>query len=172
MEALKFLRPVRLAPFTGVRWPAPGEWLEAGGDSVELCGPGIHALLPEVLPIWIAEELWRVDLDGAQELAPGIVVASRGRLLAPIEEWNDETAREFARACATHVREGAIGRAAEYAADATASAEEATADASTTTVAYMAAHAAEATSPGGFASERAWQARWLVERLGLESATA
>jgi hypothetical protein len=169
MEAFKFLRPGRVAPFTGVRWPAAGDWLEAE-QPVELCRSGVHALLPEALPVWIAEELWRVELDGAEELVPGILVGSRGRLLARVEDWNDATAREFARACAAHVQVGTAGRAAEYAGDAATSAETATADASATTVAYMAAHAAEAASPGSFAEERSWQARWLAGRLALDAA--
>ena len=36
-------------------------------------------------------------VDGARELAPGIMVASRGRLLGRVEAWNDQTAREFAQ---------------------------------------------------------------------------
>jgi hypothetical protein len=166
MHALKFLRPGRVAPFANVTWPEPGEWLDADGPP-DLCRAGVHAILPDVLAPWIAEELWRVELDGAEALAPGILVASRGRLVSPVEEWNDETAREFARACAAHVQEGATGRAAEYAADARASAEEAAADFTATTVGYMAAHAAEAIRAGGFTAERAWQSRWLAERLGV-----
>jgi hypothetical protein len=166
MEALKFLRPGRVAPFSRVTWPEPGAWLESEGP-LELCRRGVHALLPDVLATWIAEELWRVELDGGEALAPGIVVAPRGRLVSRVEEWNDETAREFARACAAHVREGATGRAVEYAADASASAEEAVADYTATTAGYMAAHAAEAMTPGGFASERVWQSRWLADRLGV-----
>jgi hypothetical protein len=166
MEALKTLRPGRVAPFTRVAWPEPGTWLDADGP-VSLCRSGVHALLPEVLPMWIAEELWRVEVADAENLAPGIVAGSRGRLLARVEAWNDETAREFARACANRVREGLSGRAAERAAMAVASAEEAVAGPSTTTVTYMAAHAAEAAAPGGYAAEREWQARWLAERLGL-----
>lgn len=168
MEALKFLRPGRVGPFSGAAWPEPGEWLEAE-EQPELCRAGVHALLPEVLARWVGEELWRVELGGEQTVARGVVVAPRGRLLSRVEDWNDETAREFARACADHVQEGAAGRGAEYAADAKASAEEAVADFTATTVAYMAAHAAEARSPGGFDTERRWQSRWLAERLGVES---
>jgi hypothetical protein len=170
MRALKFLRPGRVAPFARVTWPEPGQWLEVGMDDVQLCREGVHALLPDVLATWIAEELWRVELDGGDVLAPGIVVAPRGRLVSRVEEWNDETAREFARACAAHVSAGATaGRAAEYAADAAASAEEAVADYTATTVGYMAAHAAEAMRPGGFAAERTWQSRWLAERLDVSA---
>ena len=166
MEALKFLRPGRVGPFSKLTWPEPREWLEAEGHP-ELCRAGVHALLPDRLAPWIAEELWRVELEDAHALAAGVVVAPRGRLLSRMEEWNDETAREFARACAAHVADAPSARAAEYAADAKASAEEAAADFTATTVGYMAAHAAEATRPGGFAKERLWQSRWLAERLGV-----
>jgi hypothetical protein len=169
MEALKFLRPGRVAPFTGVTWPPPGRWLAAAGPP-ELCRAGVHGLLPDVLATWIAEELWRVELDGGQQLAPGIVVAPRGRLLGRVEAWDDQTAREFARACAAHVQAHATGRAAEYAADAAAEAGEVVAGDSATRVGYMAARAAEAMAPGGFAAERRWQSRWLVDRLGIRTA--
>jgi hypothetical protein len=95
------------------------------------------------------------------------VVAPRGRLLARVEAWNDETAREFALACAAHVGAQATGRAAEYAADAAAAAGEVVAGDSATRVGYVAAHAAEAMAPGGFVAERRWQSRWLADRLGL-----
>jgi hypothetical protein len=166
MEALKFLRPGRVGPFSKVTWPEPGVWIEAEVHP-ELCRAGVHALLPDRLAPWIAEELWRVELEGARTLAPGIVVAPRGRLLARLDEWDDETAREFARACAGHVADAPAGRAAEYAADAKASAEEARADFTATTAGYIAAHAAEAARPGGFAEERLWQSRWLADRLGV-----
>ena len=157
---------VGVAPFTGVTWPPPGQWL-ASAAPPELCRAGVHALLADSLATWTAEELWRVELDGAWELAPGIMVASRGRLLGRVEAWNDQTAREFARACATHVREHTSGRAAEYAADAATAAAEAVAGDSAARVGYIAAHAAEAMAPGGFVAERRWQSRWLADRLGV-----
>ena len=166
MEALKTLRPGRVAPYTGVTWPPPGDWLRADAP-VSLCRSGVHALLPQALPRWILEELWRVELADAEQLAPGIVAGSRGRLIERVDSWNDETAREFALACADRVREGLSGRAAERAAMAIASAEEAVAGPSAITVSYMAAHAAEADSPGGYTREREWQAQWLANRLGL-----
>jgi hypothetical protein len=106
---------------------------------------------------------------GAAPLAHGIVVGHRGRLLARVEEWTDATAREFARACAAHVASAGDGRAGRYAAEARAAAESAAADFTATTVAYIAAHAAEARSPGGFDAERSWQSLWLAERLGVAS---
>ncbi len=127
----------------------------------------MHALLPEALAPWIAEELWLVELEGAEEIAPGVLAAARGRLVARVEDWDDAVAREFARACAVRAGEGAAGRAAEYAADAAGAAEEAGAGSSATLVGYMAAHAAEAAVPGSFAAERRRQSLWLAERLGL-----
>jgi hypothetical protein len=171
MEAVKFLRPGRVGPFSGVTWPAPGVWLEASA-SPELCRAGVHAIVPAVLAIWIAEELWRVELDRPTTPTRGVVVAPRGRLLRRLDAWNDESAREFARACAARVREQARGRAADYAADATAAAEAAVADDSAARVAYMAAHAAEAMTPGSFATERRWQSQWLAQRLGVTDAEA
>jgi hypothetical protein len=141
-----------------VIWPKPGEWL----------APDVHALRPEALAPWLAEELWHVELDdGAEEIVPGVLVAPRGRLVARVEAWNDQVAREFASACAEHAREGATGRAAEFAADATAAAEKATAGPTAVLAGYMAAHAAEAKEPGTFAAERRRQSLWLAERLGL-----
>ena len=168
MEAVKFLRPGRVGPFTGFAWPESG-WVEADGEP-GLCGNGIHAIPVDggSLSAWIAEELWRVELEDARTVAPGLLAACRGRLVSRVEEWNDETAREFAHACAAHV-EGGEGRAAHYAADATAAAETALADASTTTVAYMARQAAEAAAPGGFETEKVWQSNWLADRLGLSA---
>jgi hypothetical protein len=87
-----------------------------------------------------------------------------------VEAWSDQTAREFARACVAHVGAQAKGRAAEYAADAAAAAEEAVAGDAAARVGYMAAHAAEAMAPGGFAAERRWQSRWLADRLGIRTA--
>jgi len=159
VKALKFLRPGRVAPFAGVVWPEPGEWLESDA--------GVHAVERDALAAWIAEELWTVELDGAAPLGRGVLVAPRARLVARVEAWTDETARAFARAAAAQVREGAAGRAAEYAAAATAAAETVRADASATTVGYIAAQAAEAKAPGGFDAERRRQSVWLATRLGL-----
>jgi hypothetical protein len=164
MRALKFLRPGRRGPFSGVKWPAPGDWLDAD-DGLELCRAGIHAILPEVLAVWIAEELWQVELDDVTGPVRGVVVARRGVLLSPVSTWNDDAAREFARACVDHVRERASGRAAEYIADAIAKAENVAADSSANAVGYVTARAAEAITPGRFMTERRWQSTWLANRL-------
>jgi hypothetical protein len=127
----------------------------------------VHALLPEGLAPWIAEELWQVELEGAETIAPGVLAAARGRLVARVVAWDDAAARDFARACAARAGKGAAGRAAEYAADAAVAANEAVAGPSATLVGYMAAHAVEAAVPGSFGAERRRQSLWLAERLGL-----
>jgi hypothetical protein len=147
-----------VAPFAGVTWPEPGRWLS----------PDVHALRPEALAAWLAEELWHVELDDrAEEIVPGVLVAPRGRLLARVEAWGDELAREFSESCAERALEGASGLAAEFAGDAAAAAGTATAGPTAVLVGYMAAHAAEAKEPGTFAAERRRQSLWLAERLGL-----
>jgi hypothetical protein len=149
-----------VAPFAGVTWPEPGEWL----------GPDVHALRPDALAPWLAEELWVVELGGEpEEIVPGVLVAPRGRLVARVEAWDDGVARELARDCARRAGEGATGRAAEFAADAARAAEAATAGPTAVLAGYMAAHAAEAKAPGGFAAERRRQSLWLAQRLGFAS---
>ena len=164
MEAYKFLRPGRVGQISGTQWPDPGEWLDGGTPS--LCRSGIHALRIEVLPTWIAEELWRVEVDDVQEF-DGILVGRRGRLLAQVTAWSDETAKEFAQACADHAPVEGPELALARAADVAEAVPTTTAGAEATTVGYMAAQAAEAARPGGYGAERRRQAEWLADRLGL-----
>jgi hypothetical protein len=102
--AYKFLAAGRLAPFSGVRWPEPGTWLEAG-EELERCVSGIHALRAEALLGWIDDELWTCELGGAIEDDGEFLIAERGRLLERVHAWNEVAAYEFARACAARGRE-------------------------------------------------------------------
>jgi hypothetical protein len=159
---LKFLRAGRVGPFSGVVWPEPGTWLEAGEP------PGrVHAVEPAALAAWLSEELWRVELDGSEPFVRGVHVAPRGRLVERVEAWNDDLAREFAQTCVARVSAGATGRPAEYAADAAKDAETARTGTSVALVAYECAQAAEAAAPGGFDDERRRQSAWLAEQLEL-----
>ena len=170
--ALKFLRPGRIGPFTQVKWPEPGVWLDSDGEP-ELCRSGIHALRPSALPFWLAEELWHVDLEDVRETGSGLVLARRARLLEPVSAWNDETAREFAHAClAALPQDSANEIARQRAADAVKAAHGVTADSSAAAVGYITAKAAEAERPGGYDEERVRQASWLQERLGLSGSTS
>src|SRR6266540_7165136 len=59
MIAYKFLDEEGVAPFTGFRWPV-GDWVEV--DRVDPCSGGIHACRVRDLPIWMAPELWEIEL--------------------------------------------------------------------------------------------------------------
>jgi hypothetical protein len=100
--AYKFLAAGRLAPFSGVSWPEPGTWLEAA--KLERWS-GIHAVRVQALLGWIDDELWTCELGGAIEDDGEVLVAERGRLLERVDAWNEVSAHDFARACATRGRE-------------------------------------------------------------------
>ena len=107
MIAYKFLRAGRVGPFSGVAWPAEGEWLRAtGGDGA--CSPRVHACRVEDLPEWMDHELWRVELDGDVRVDCGKLVADRGRLVERVAVWDAELMAAFAEACALRVRDAAL----------------------------------------------------------------
>jgi hypothetical protein len=178
MIAYKFLRAGGVGPFSGYSWPLPsdgqpGEWVEAR-RSPSSCTAGVHACAIDDLPVWLGAELWRAELDGEVVRHRTKLVAQRGRLVERVSGWDDEAAREFARACAARAREHAkatrgsperIARAEAYAGDAEVEAE----SGRPATVAYIAARAAAHTAEdrAAIGAERVWQSRWLAERLGL-----
>jgi hypothetical protein len=176
MIAYKFLSRGAVGPFSGFRWPTPeggaaGAWVEAAPAD------GVHACRPSDLPYWIDEELWIAELSGDVRVTHHQVVASRGRLLARVEAW-DELARAFAIDCSATLRarvESALalgGTAAElaallggYSSDAEAFAE----SGNTAAAAFAAARASAvlAGDPGGFTAERKRQAAWIEHALAL-----
>jgi hypothetical protein len=179
MLAWKFLRPGAVGPFSRVAWPppsadgAPGCWVGTAGREVALCRGGVHACRTGDLPLWIAAELWRVELDGPIVEGDTKVVGRAGRLLAPVAAWDGEAAIDFAGACARHVRAHADDdRLAGYASDVERyglgpQARRAPYRAAAV-AGFIAAQAARA--DGGAAAERAERARqadWLASRLGL-----
>jgi hypothetical protein len=201
MMAYKFLRSVRTGPFSGFRWPEPGQWVRASGDLAR-CRVGVHACRTPDLPWWLADELWEIELDGAAHADERKLVAPAGRLLTRVEEWTPECAQEYANACAWRARDRAVqalSRAGRDPAAERLSGCETLDDVLTTarelaesrpdtrinltiagdgafraltgaapTSAYIAAHAAlRLDGPAGYTAERAWQSRWLAERLGL-----
>jgi hypothetical protein len=154
------------------------------------------------LPIWLNEELWVTELDGAVDEMRTKLVAPRGRLLRQVPEWTQVTAGELALACtrrarghaATVLRASGMSSAAEllqaltleelpeaemlvpqasarahtavgYASDAANAAMTGSAAAA----AYVATIAAQHASdwPSAATRERAWQARWMRDRLSL-----
>jgi hypothetical protein len=164
MRAYKFLRPGRVAPFSGFAWPE-GEWVEGGSSA--LCVRGVHACRPADLPYWIMPELWEIEVEGDVREEPRKVVAERGRLVRRIERWDAAAGHRFAEACAERTRERAEGATAEvagYAADAAANA----AKGEVAVVGYIAARAAEvAGGIDAYMTERDAQAAWLARELEL-----
>jgi hypothetical protein len=165
-NALKFLRPGRIGPFTGVEWPEAGGWL-ASNDEPRLCRSGIHALKASSLPVWMTEELWRVELEDAHEVDGGIIVARRGRLVDRVGAWNDDLAREYGEVCVAHVPADGPPLTRERRADAVAVLGNVRAGMTAAAIGYITAKAVEALAPGGYEAERRWQAEWLSDRLGL-----
>ena len=97
MKAYKFLRPGRRGPFSGLVWPEGG-WVEADGD-LDACRSGVHACRTQQLAYWLMPELWEVELDGELLETPLKVVASRGRLVRPIDAWDDQARRDLGEEC-------------------------------------------------------------------------
>jgi hypothetical protein len=163
MIAYKFLDAGAVSPFARVRWSVD-EWMEAG--RVELCRSGIHACRVGDLPLWLRHELWEIELDGEIVERQRQVIAARARLTRRIDAWNDALAQEFGRFCARRTRErvGFLPELGGYVADV----ERFVAERRIPIAGFAAARAAERRDgPAGYAEERAFQAAWLADRLGL-----
>jgi hypothetical protein len=166
VTAYKVLEPGRLSPFTRFAWPE-GEWIDA--EAVEPCRSGIHACRVADLPYWLGPELWEIELDGDVAEQARKVVARRGRLVRRIAEWNDDLLREFTAACRaeTKLRVGAIAILSGYVGDI----DRFRAAGRHGLAAFAAARAAErAGGSRAYERERARQAGWLADRLGLDAA--
>jgi hypothetical protein len=121
----KFLRCGAIGTCSGFGWPVPrdggpGDWVGDEGPPLP-CRKGVHACRADQLPSWISDELWRIELGGELHEEEAFVVASRGRLVSRVREWEEGMAQEFAAACASgaRVRADASGSAlaAAYASD-------------------------------------------------------
>jgi hypothetical protein len=190
--AYKFLAKGAVAPFTGFRWPGPDVWVRApaGRDDA-----WVHACRTGDLPYWLDEELWRIELEAPVRETRYQIASSHARLVARIAGWDPAFGREYARACALRARDlalphltpalrdslagldglqaiadavqraGSPSRAAEYVSDAASNALQV----GPAPISYIACTLASMLGGGlaAFEAERAWQARWLAERLGL-----
>jgi hypothetical protein len=165
----KFLRPDGTSAFTGFRWElpngAPGEWVDA---RVDPCRSGIHACRASDLPLWIARDLYEIELDGEVLEQRSKLVAPRGRLLRRVEAWNGEIRDAYTRMCADRAHELALGASPALAAwDAVV---EPSVREGPALLGFVAARIAEEISgSAAYHAERARQTEWLVERLGLEA---
>jgi len=119
------------------------------------------------LPRWMTEELWRVELEGAEPRDDGIVLARRGQLVSRVAGWSDDTAAAYAADVVSHLPGSTHGLARARTGDVVAAAADVRADTTAAAVGHMAAMAAEAVEPGGYDRERLRQAVWLAERLSL-----
>jgi hypothetical protein len=127
----------------------------------------------EDLPYWIDEELWRVELAEPVRAVPHQLRADRGRLVERIDRWDGPARDDFAMACVLRVRDLAAELARQplpdrsrllgFCLDAIEFAPNAAC------AAYIAAMAAAGLSgsTSGADEERAWQAQWLCDRVGL-----
>lgn len=102
MLAFKFLTHGTIGPYSKFVWPKPsntdpGAWVTEEA-SLSPCARGIHACLPADLALWLAAELWLVELDGKIERQRHKLVAERGRLIKRIDAWNHETFGLFGQA--------------------------------------------------------------------------
>jgi hypothetical protein len=164
MIAYKFLAAGAIAPFTAFRWEA-GTWIDA--EAADPCRAGIHACRVRDLPIWLADELWEIELDGAVVVGERKLVASRGRLTQRIERWTPELADRFGRFCARRTRErvGFLPVLSGFVADV----DRFVAQHRIAIAGFAAARAAELRDgPAAYDAERRLQASWLAEQLGLE----
>jgi hypothetical protein len=164
--AYKFLRSDGSGVFTMFPWPlpngGPGEWVEA---SIEPCRSGIHACRIAHLPLWAGRALYEVELAGEIVDEHLKVVASRGRLLRRIDAW-DDLRDTYTRTCADRAHQLAQSVCpplVDWEAVIEPSVREGPA-----LLGFVAARIAEQISGvDAYHTERARQARWLSERLGL-----
>lgn len=168
MIAYKFLTSGGVGRFTGFHWTAD-TWIEAGG--ADPCRAGIHACRVRDLPIWLDDELWEIELGGDVVEGDRKIVATRGRLTKSIETWTPDLAREFGRFCVKRTRErvGFIPFLSGFVADV----DRFVAQNRIPIAGFAAARAAELRDgPAAYEAERAAQASWLADRLGLEQSVA
>jgi hypothetical protein len=165
--AYKFLLPNGTSLFSDFRWQlpngAPGPWVEA---RVDPCHSGIHACRASDLPPWVGSILFETELRGEVVELNSKLVASRGRLLRQVESWNDELSGAYTRMCAERAHELAAGASPPL--EAWEAEFEPWIPEGPAVLGFVAARIAEEISGAeGFRSERARQADWLIERLGL-----
>jgi hypothetical protein len=179
LTAYKFLASGGVGPFSGIVWPQPangepGTWVERDD--------GISACEARHLPMWIREELWEVELDGAVRPIAHKLLASRARLARRVDAWSPELAGRFAQFCVDRAEQhasradadiaevvaGMLGDASTAAQGAVMSDDPALASKASAGAAYVTAMIARRVSgPPAFDAERDLQADWLTRELDL-----
>ncbi len=157
MIAYTFTRRGARCPFTDRIWPQDGGWL-----------PDARATSAEHLPVWIAGELWRVELDGRISNPASQTLGERGRLLERIEAWDEVAAEEFVGDCRRRTLAIAARRPGDLRLKPLADDARACTAAGANLAGWLAARAAGVLDGyEGRVAERARQSGRLRERLGL-----
>jgi hypothetical protein len=177
MRAYKVLRDGR-SEFTGWQWPLPdaerpGEWIRADGP-IALCVNGIHAASPDQLPHWLGTEIWEIELAGQVVREQDALVASQARLLRRLDAWDEPMRQRFAEMCLRRAHEIATGY--PTGAGLVTKVEHTLSWAGAAPAGYFTAMLAGERASGvhsgpeydaAFTAERARQAQWLRDELGL-----
>jgi hypothetical protein len=98
MIAFKFLAAGGVGRFSNFMWPV-AEWVEAPLPLIA-CSVGIHACRRHELLDWMDDELWEIEIAGEIQETPESLLAQRGRLVARVDSWTPEVARELTEDCA------------------------------------------------------------------------
>jgi hypothetical protein len=157
MTAYTFTRRGARCPFTDRLWPQDGGWLaDARATNVE------H------LPVWLATELWRVELAGRIATPAAQTLGERGRLLERVEAWDEAAAEEFVGDCRRRTLAIAARRPGDLRLKPLADDARTCTPAGANLAGWLAARAARVLDGDeGRAAERRRQAAWLRDRLGL-----
>ena len=158
MTAFTFTRRGARCPFTDRIWPADGGWL-----------PDARATTADKLPVWIANELWQVELAGEIATPGEQIVGERGRLLERVEAWDRAAAEEFVTDCRRRTLTLAARRPGDLRLTPMANDARGCGTAAQANLAgWLAARTARVLDgEDGRAAERARQAQWLRARLGV-----
>jgi hypothetical protein len=157
MMAYTFTRPGARCPFTDRTWPADGGWL---ADARATSG--------DELPVWLASELWRVELAGHVSAPAAQLLGERGRLLERIAAWDTTAAEAFITDCRIATLRQAARRPGDVRLGPLAADARGCTAASVNLAGWLAARAARVLDgEDGYRRERDRQAAWLRERLGL-----
>jgi hypothetical protein len=167
--AYKFLRPDGSSVFTGFRWTLPegepGQWVDAPPG---LCRSGVHACRVSDLPFWAGPILYEAELAGEIVEGRSKIVASRARLLRRIYAWDGGLRDTYTRMCADRAHE--LTHSVSPQLESWEAVVETSISEGPALLGFVAARIAEEiSSPGAYYAERAAQAAWLAERLGLDS---
>lgn len=169
MIAYKVLGADGTGPYSAFRWPLPdggaGAWVEA---AVEPCRSGVHACRLADLPAWLGTELYEIELAGEIADGPMKLVAPRGRLTRRIDGWDGAAREAYVRMCAG--RAHALAHSVSPPLDGWEVPADPSKPEGPALIGFVAAAIAEELSGlDGWREERARQAGWLAERLGLTS---